>query len=138
MRNLLAGPWLAAWKLARVVLPGGFRILLFHDIPLSQREALARLAGELAQSRRLIDPAEAARLLAGAPLPPGPPPVLLSFDDGFASNLDVAETILAPLGARALFFVCPGLMDLDGAAQSAAIAGQILQGRRAAPEPLMG
>ena len=64
--------------------------------------------------------------------------MLLSFDDGFASNLEVAETILAPLGAKALFFVCPALMNLDGAAQSAAIAGQILQGRRAAPEPLMG
>ncbi|TAN59904.1 MAG: polysaccharide deacetylase family protein [Magnetospirillum sp.] len=137
LREALAAPALGLWRLARWLRPerdGGFRILLFHDIPCSQRQAFGRLVGGLAAGNRLIDPAEAERRLGGGS---GPPGVLLSFDDGFASNLTVAEEILAPLGVRALFFVCPGLMELAAEAQRAAIATNVLRGRRTAPEGLM-
>jgi peptidoglycan/xylan/chitin deacetylase (PgdA/CDA1 family) len=49
----------------------------------------------------------------------------------------VAETVLAPLGVRAIFFVCPGLMELNGEAQAAAVSANILRGLKPAPEPLM-
>ncbi len=137
LREILAGPALGLWRLARLVHPAeesSFRILLFHDIPQSQRQAFQSLVGGLAARNALIDPAEAARRLGGGG---GKPGVLLSFDDGFVSNLAVAETVLAPLGAKALFFVCPGLMELSGEAQGAAIAANILRGRREAPEAVM-
>ncbi len=140
LREILAGPALMAWRLTAPLRPrpsGAFRILLFHDIAPSRRQAFAALVGRLAAENRLIGPAEAAsRLERGGPTQ-GKTPVLLSFDDGFSSNLEVAETILAPLEARAIFFVCPGLMALSGETQKTAVSANILRGLRPAPEPLM-
>ncbi|WP_161539550.1 polysaccharide deacetylase family protein [Paramagnetospirillum kuznetsovii] len=140
LRETLAGPAGAAWRLVGPLLPrppGAFRILMFHDVPDSQRAALRRLVERLVAENRLIGPAEAASRLRHGGASPGLPPVLLSFDDGFASNLEVAETILAPLGAHALFFVCPGLMDLSKDEQAAAVSANVLRGLKPAPEPLM-
>lgn len=137
LRESLATPALGLWRLARAVVPAGkgsFRILLFHDIPQSQRQAFAALVGGMAERGLLITPSEAERRLAGSG---GKPGMLLSFDDGFASNAQVADAILAPLGVKALFFVCPGLMELTGEAQMAAIAANVLRGQRPAPEGLM-
>lgn len=134
-RDALAPAALLAVRLLRPFRPsGGLRILMLHDVPTPQRHALATLVSALKHAGTLLDPATARRMLDSES---GPGGVLLSFDDGFASNLEVAETILAPLGARALFFVCPGLMDLGEAEQRAAIAANILRGQRAAPEGLM-
>ncbi|KAF0225673.1 MAG: hypothetical protein FD176_359 [Rhodospirillaceae bacterium] len=126
LRSLIAPVWLAAWRGVRAVVPpAGYRTLLFHDVPPPQRPAFAALVRRLHADGRLITPAQA----AAAPRPGG---VLLSFDDGFQSNLGVAETILAPLGIQALFFICPGLTQLSGAAQAAAIAANVFDGKRAA------
>lgn len=111
---------------------------MFHDVPAGRRPAFKRLVRGLADSGRLISPARAELLLAGTPEADGkPPPVLLTFDDGFASNLEVAETILAPLGITAVFFVCPSLIDLPAGRQAELVATNIMRGRRPAPEPLM-
>ncbi|KIL97817.1 polysaccharide deacetylase family protein [Paramagnetospirillum magnetotacticum MS-1] len=140
LRDAIAPLALAGWRLVRPVLgeENTFRILLLHDVPTSKRDVFARLVQNLTMARRLITPVEAEAILAGGPVPPGPSPVLLSFDDGFASNLDVAETILAPLGIKALFFVCPGLIGLEPEARAAAATANILRGQRPAPEPLLG
>ena len=137
LRESVATPALGLWRLVRALIPAGkgsFRILLFHDIPLSQQHAFAALVGGLAKRDLLITPSEAERRLAGGG---GKPGVLLSFDDGFASNAQVADAVLAPLGAKALFFVCPGLMEVSGEAQLAAITANVLRGQRSAPEGLM-
>ncbi|MBC7952366.1 MAG: polysaccharide deacetylase family protein [Rhodospirillaceae bacterium] len=135
-RHLAAPLWLAAWRAGRALFPepaGSFRILLFHDVPKAERPAFAQLVQSLADAGRLITPAQAeARLNSAAPKGQGRPPCLISFDDGFASNLEVAETILAPLGAKALFFVCPGLTDLSGQAQADSIAANVFDGKRGA------
>jgi peptidoglycan/xylan/chitin deacetylase (PgdA/CDA1 family) len=39
---------------------------------------------------------------------------IISFDDGFASELKVTKEILDPLGIKALFFVCPHFIGLEG------------------------
>lgn len=133
-RHLAAPLWLAAWRAGRALFPepaGSFRILLFHDVPTAERPAFAQLVHSLAQAGRLITPAEAeARLDGAAPKGQNRPPCLISFDDGFTSNLEVAETILAPLGAKALFFICPGLAELSGKAQAEAIAANVFDGKR--------
>jgi peptidoglycan/xylan/chitin deacetylase (PgdA/CDA1 family) len=134
-RDALAPAILLAARLLRPFRPsGGIRILMLHDVPISQRHALTTLVAGLKHAGTLLDPATARKRLDGEP---GPGGVVLSFDDGFASNLEVAETILAPLEARALFFVCPGLIDLGGTEQRAAIAANILRDQRPAPEGLM-
>jgi peptidoglycan/xylan/chitin deacetylase (PgdA/CDA1 family) len=146
LRHRLARPWAAASRLARRLMPppdGAFRILMFHAVPPDERPAFARLVRGLAESGRLITPAEAESLLAGTPLVGtlgrrfAAPPCLLSFDDGFASNAEVAQSILAPLGAKALFFVCPGLMDLSPEIQAERISANVFRGLQPAPEPLM-
>jgi peptidoglycan/xylan/chitin deacetylase (PgdA/CDA1 family) len=104
---------------------GGLRILMLHDVAPHQMAALERLVAGLARSGRLAVPADIA-----APPRSGPAKVLLSFDDGFASNRLAADGVLAKYDAKALFFVCPGLMDLAGAQQGAAIDANIFRGQR--------
>ena len=133
MRARLAPLLWAAHRLVRTVIPapaGSFRILLFHDVAGDDVAPFAALVAELARRKRLISPTEAEDRLSGGIWNGERSPCLLSFDDGFASNRDTADTILAKHGAKALFFVCPGLMALDPDSQSRAIAANIHDGKR--------
>lgn len=135
LRTLAAGPWRLAWLGLRVLVPeppGAFRIMLLHDVPAVRRETFARLVGELSRRGLLIDPDEAERRLSGGTVPPGPVPWLISFDDGFASNAEVARDILDPLGVKALFFLCPGLMELPAARRPAVVVTNVFRGREPA------
>lgn len=124
IRPLVAPFGLAACRGWRLVVPSkGYRALLFHDIAETQRKAFSDLVARLHAKDRLITPAQAAAGANG---------VLLTFDDGFQSNLEVAETILAPLNVKALFFICPGLSSLSGESQSQAIAANVFDGKRGA------
>ncbi len=55
-------------------------------------------------------------------------PCLFTFDDGFESNFRIARDVLDPLGVKALFFVCPSLIDLTGDEQRSAIGKQVFRG----------
>lgn len=108
--------------------PGAFRSLLLHDIPPEHEASLAALLDRIGNRHGFVSPEQAARRLE-QPTPDGRCPVLVTFDDGFASNLHAARTLLAPRGISALFFVCPGLIDLPVTAQRQAIAAKVFQGR---------
>jgi peptidoglycan/xylan/chitin deacetylase (PgdA/CDA1 family) len=112
----------------------GFQVLLLHDVPVSQRPALERLLDYIEKTHGFLTPDGAARLMDGGPDESNRIPCLLSFDDGFVSNLDVAREILGPRDLQALFFVCPGLMDLPEIEQRQAITENIFQGRVSADE----
>ena len=143
----LSLPWLWALRAARAVVVGedanAFRILIFHHIPGHARDAFAALVAELWRHHGVLAPEDAEAWLEGRPVRPlgGPSarrrgrlPCLLSFDDGFASNFDAANEVLAGHDIRALFFVCPGLVDLTADEQPDAIARAIFQGRVEADE----
>ena len=136
-RSLLAPALVAVGRLRDVVRPpppAAVRLLIFHDVPDEQREAFARLIDHLGRRYGFIDPDTAARrLLHGAPAD-GRTPVLLTFDDGFISNRQVAEAVLQPRGVRALFFVCPGLIELAPEKQRSAIAANVFRGHVTADE----
>jgi peptidoglycan/xylan/chitin deacetylase (PgdA/CDA1 family) len=144
-RDLIAGPALAGLSLWRRIVPaaaGTFRILLFHDVTGGQVDRFAALLDHLALNGGFIAPAEAEARLAGA-VDNRRIPWLVTFDDGFASNHHIATTVLARHGIKALFFVCPGLMDLPAEAQRAAVARAFFAGHAdpaaaAARTPLMG
>jgi len=108
--------------------------LLFHDISDYDLAAFDRLIGYIATEHGTLTPEEATAWLERGP-PPRPnsaswkAPCLLTFDDGFASNFQVANSILNHHGVKALFFVCPGLTDLSGEAQRAAVAERVFEGR---------
>jgi peptidoglycan/xylan/chitin deacetylase (PgdA/CDA1 family) len=77
---------------------------------------------------RFVTPQEAADILEekGSTLPgEDESPCLLTFDDGFRSNYFLAREVLEPLGLRAVFFVCPGIIELDAEARRSAVAANI-------------
>ncbi len=136
-RDVIAPPWLAFMRASlaiglRRVPAGGFRILMFHDVPAAQWGDFDALLVHIETRHRLIDPDEAARLLSDGGAPPsrdsGRVPCLLSFDDGLVSNLALARSVLADHGAKAIFFVCPGLVDLPHEAQRDAVAANVFGG----------
>ena len=124
MRHRVAPAWLAGLRLWRGITgaPSGVRIMVLHDTPPGSLNTLRSLAHALKQDGTLCGPAafETARAADG-------PRYMLSFDDGFASNLEAARA-LAEAGASALFFVCPALLDLDPVRQRVAIAKAFFSG----------
>ncbi|MBF0093619.1 MAG: polysaccharide deacetylase family protein [Alphaproteobacteria bacterium] len=124
-RHLLATPLLSAHRLGRAFRrprPGAFRILLLHGIAPVEMEALARLLEDIAAGDGFVTPDQALERLDPSVPPDGRTPTLVTFDDGFRSNLEAALEILPRHGVRAVFFVCPGLMDVPGEEQAAAVA----------------
>ncbi len=121
----------AATKLAEAVtgVPIGFRILIFHDVTPAERSAFEDLVAHLAGRDALLSPDAAARWIAGdTPVKStAPAPCLLTFDDGFAGNHELAASVLAKYGVKAVFFVCPGLVDLDAEAQLAAVRANVVR-----------
>lgn len=137
IRHLIAPLWLAARRLRPTDPPtGAFRILLLHDIAAGQEPALDRLLARIGRASGFLAPNDVAARLATA-TPDGACPVLVSFDDGFASNHALAKSLLSRHGIQALFFVCPGLMDLPRAQQPAAIAASVFRGQANAVPDMM-
>ena len=132
LRYRLARPWLCglrAWHRIAGAPSPALRILLLHDVPEERFDALDRLLAIVKRRHEFVTPDEAEEWLAGGELAARRSPCLLTFDDGFASNHRAAETVLARHGVKALYFVCPGLVELDGKAQRQGIAAHIFDGR---------
>lgn len=88
------------------------RVLLYHDVGPSERRTFSHQLRWLAQRWNFVTPQQFADMVAGV-VPIRGPNLLLTFDDGYASNRAVAEVILEPLGIRALFFVVSDFMALE-------------------------
>lgn len=135
LRHRLARPWLAGRNLIRALGPDRdpFQILIFHDVAEEATARFADLMDGLLARHAVLSPADAEAWIAGTPPPrparQGAVPCLITLDDGFASNFALARDILVPRGIRALFFVCPGLMDLSPGERENAIAERIFDGR---------
>jgi peptidoglycan/xylan/chitin deacetylase (PgdA/CDA1 family) len=138
-RQRAARPWLRIYRILSKLAPtppGAFRILALHGIPPAYFQGLRRLLHYLLEENGILTPAEAeSRLDARVPSSEeGRVPYLVTFDDGFSSNWRAAVEVLDPLGVKAVFFLCPGLMDLPPARQSEAIAHHICEGVMSAGE----
>ncbi|MEQ8195215.1 MAG: polysaccharide deacetylase family protein [Rhodospirillales bacterium] len=132
VRDAIAWPWWAGHMLGRCLslsrpMPGAFRILLIHDVPRRCISAFECLIAEIAATNGFITPVEVeARLTGNSRSTSGDHvPYLLTFDDGYVTHDDLARTVLAHHGISAIFFVCPGLIDLPADEQPAAIAHHI-------------
>ena len=112
-------------------LTGSFRTILFHDLPEEQLPAFDRLVQHVMAAHGFITPAEAESILAGSHDPLNRRvPVLLTFDDGFQSQASAAREILDRYAIKAVFFLCPGLMDVPAERQKEAIARHVFDGER--------
>ncbi|MBT6087840.1 MAG: polysaccharide deacetylase family protein [Rhodospirillaceae bacterium] len=135
LRYKLATPWLGVHRILASVrrTPGGFRILVFHDVPSTDLPAFERLVDYLAERHSFLSPEDAAALMRGDETPAletsTRPPCLLSFDDGFVSNHTVAAEVLNARNIKALFFIPPGLVEMSGDQQRKALAENVFQGR---------
>jgi peptidoglycan/xylan/chitin deacetylase (PgdA/CDA1 family) len=131
----MAKVWLSGHRILRrvsgVYSAGSFRILLFHHISREQMAAFERLLRYVLDVHGIITPEQADGLLAGGVFhnQHGRVPYLLTFDDGFQSHGNVAKEILDQYGVKAIFFVCPGLIDVPREHQRDAIARFIFDGR---------
>lgn len=92
---------------------GRLRVLLYHDIAQHEEECFAAQLRWLARSWRFVDPQRFASMVSGEEPVQGNN-LLLTFDDGFASNRLVTERVLNPMGIRALFFIVSGFAGLSG------------------------
>ena len=87
------------------------RVLTYHDIPPFDKARFAKQLRWLARDWNFVSPEHFADAISGGE-PLRGRNLLLTFDDGFASNREVAEEILNPLGISAVFFVVPDLVGV--------------------------
>ena len=133
MRYQFATSALACAKLLRWLFghQPGIRILIFHDIDRFHYPAFEQLVKCLHDNDALVTPEQCAEWLNGTPplnwSSQNSLQCLLSFDDGFVGNHEVANKILSKYEAKALFFICPGLVDLSHKRQKQAVHQHILR-----------
>src|SRR5262245_56519083 len=93
---------------------GSVRVMNLHGTP---RRAAAALEAQLrwaSEQFEVLHPESFLALLDGREPPPHRPALVFTFDDGLASNAEVAAPILESLGMRALFFVNPAFAITSG------------------------
>jgi peptidoglycan/xylan/chitin deacetylase (PgdA/CDA1 family) len=91
------------------------RVLYLHGTPVAYADRLRRQLAWLRRRFELIDfDAFKARFDNPQPASSDRPAVLLTFDDGLASNYEVAAPLLEEAGTRGLFFVVPAFSLATG------------------------
>src|SRR4051812_39327143 len=90
------------------------RVLLYHDIAPADQARFAAQLRWLAREWTFVGPERFAAMISGQE-PIRGSNLLLTFDDGFASNRTVAEEVLGPMGIQALFFVVSDFIALTDA-----------------------
>lgn len=83
---------------------GRLRVLLYHDIDPSQEAQFAAQLHWLSKSWRFITPDKFSSIIKYKDSVQDDC-LLLTFDDGFASNRQVVDSVLNPMGIKALFFI---------------------------------
>jgi len=105
--------------------PHRLRALILHDIPPSEEARFAAQLRWLARRWRFVSPAEFSAMMLGRTEIRGSN-LLVTFDDGFASNRGVAERVLSPAGIKALFFVLTDLLSITDRADARRFMGEQL------------
>ena len=95
------------------LVPGNsLRVLTYHDVAPADEAQFAAQLRWLAQTWRFVSAPQFATMMSGDE-PIRGRNLLLTFDDGFASQRGVAERVLAPMGIHALFFVVSDFVSLQ-------------------------
>ena len=115
-----------------------FRILLYHDVSNEIEGRFVNQIRSCTKSWEFIDPKLIGKFVGTSGLATGHN-VMLTFDDGFASDFRIAQEILNPRGIKAVFFVIPQFLDLrDEIEQKDFISRQLYPGvsNRRVPQKL--
>ena len=89
------------------------RVLLYHNITTDNLDSFRQQLLWIKRRWRFLDPAEFDKIISGKALLEQDS-VLLTFDDGFHSNLIVAKQVLASLDIKAIFFVINDFLSVSG------------------------
>jgi peptidoglycan/xylan/chitin deacetylase (PgdA/CDA1 family) len=92
-------------------------VVNLHGTPRASADAFRRQLDWVCENFAVIDFETFARYWDGCETVPdgnGSPALLFTFDDGLASNHEVAAPILEAAGVRAVFFVIPGFVECQG------------------------
>jgi peptidoglycan/xylan/chitin deacetylase (PgdA/CDA1 family) len=90
------------------------RVFLYHDVPEEEMGRLAEQLRWLARSWTFVTPDQFAAMAYGE-APVRGRSLLVTLDDGFASNRIAAERVLNPLGIRAVFFAVSEFVGIEHA-----------------------
>lgn len=93
------------------------RVLLYHDIAAKDQDRFAAQLRWLAQSWTFVSPNRFAAMILGDERIRGRN-LLVTFDDGFASNRSIAEQVLNPMGVRAIFFAVSDFAAMQDRAEA--------------------
>jgi len=88
------------------------RVLILHDIPTNEIEQFAILLKWLQKRWKFVTP-DTFELMSNGDIPIIGRNLLLTFDDGFISNYEVATTVLKQLKIKAIFFVITDFINLN-------------------------
>lgn len=88
------------------------RVLIYHDIPPGEVTNFRKQLHWLKKSWNFISPHEFSAIMSGDRHYDGRN-LLLTFDDGFASNKKIAVDILDELGIKAIFFIISGFAAIE-------------------------
>jgi peptidoglycan/xylan/chitin deacetylase (PgdA/CDA1 family) len=125
----------AVGRSLRLCSPHQLRILLYHDVAPCERENFAAQLRWLAKSWNFVPPEHFESMALGTEAIKGRN-LLLTFDDGFASNRMIAEQVLKPMGIKAVFFVVSDFVDMKDTIESLTfITRHIYPGRAAQSIP---
>ena len=102
-----------------------FRVLSLHHVP--DAGSFERLVVHLMSKHGIISPDKAETMIVGAGHTPtrGKIPYLLTFDDGFRSHAGLVKEILGRYGIKAVFFICPGIVDTAVELQRSVVARSV-------------
>ena len=87
------------------------RVLILHDVPKEDIEQFSILMEWLQKRWKFITP-ETFELMINGSMPIIGRNLLLTFDDGFISNYNVAKSVLERLNIKAIFFVITDFINL--------------------------
>ena len=88
------------------------RVLNYHDIPKEELSHFANQIRWLSMNYRFVTPTQFENMMMGIEPIMGHN-LLLTFDDGFLSNRDVAEKVLNPMNISALFFIIYDFVEIN-------------------------
>ncbi|MBF0440579.1 MAG: polysaccharide deacetylase family protein [Oligoflexales bacterium] len=127
--RIMAGlPVLAVKRAVGVFLgkPATLTVPLFHDIPLGERDKFESLIEYLHSNYQIIFPEQLDQLRSGGLSESrGSRYCLITFDDGFSSDYGIVLNVLKKYGIKALFFICPGIIEKRASEQGLLIKENI-------------
>jgi peptidoglycan/xylan/chitin deacetylase (PgdA/CDA1 family) len=114
---------------------GALKILIYHDIPYKDFDKFEAQIKYIASRYGFVRPDDLQDILADKMKYTGTK-VLLTFDDGFKSNILLAEKFLNSLGIKAVFFIPPGFINAKNRDEQKTFIAKNIYNNRFKPEDI--